>query len=146
MLFRHFEIESNISKNQTIEAIRNLMDTHFTLFPKKILRGRINNSDSFKATINAPFLMSDPFKNVAIGELSETSNRTKIKLKIRFGIINMILCFFFYIPIIFNLDSGIDWRTFGLLTAMNLIIVFLLYMKLRWDSNRLIRKLNESIK
>lgn len=146
MPFRNFDIESNRSKSQTIEAIQNLMDTHFELFPKKILRGRINNSNSFKATINAPFPMSDPFKNVAIGELSETSNRTKIKLKIRFGIINMIMCFFFYIPIVFNFNQGIDWTTFIMLTGLNLVIVVLLYLKLRWDSNRLMRKLNESIR
>jgi len=145
MPFRQFEIESNRSKNQTIEVIQNLMNKNFELFPKKILRGKINSSDSFKATINPPFPMSDPFRNVVVGELSETTNRTKVKAKVRFGIINMIMCFFFYIPIIFNLSSGMNWELFGMFTLMNLLIVFLLYLKLRWDSNRLAQKLNESL-
>lgn len=145
MPFKQFEIESNRSKTQTIEAIQKLMDRHFELFPKKILRGEINNSDSFKATINPPFPMSDPFRNVVVGELIDKKNRTKIKAKVRFGIINMVMCFFFYIPIVFNLNSGINWELFGMFSIMNLLIVFLLYLKLRWDSNRLVRKLNESL-
>lgn len=146
MPFRQIEIESNRCKNQTLEAIQNLMNKHFELFPKKLLRGKINNSDSFKGTINPPFPMSDPFRNVVVGQVSETTNRTKIKVKVRFGVVNIILCFFFYIPIVFSNNLFMDWTTFILLTLMNLVIVILLYFKLRWDTNRLIRKINESIK
>lgn len=146
MLFRNFEIQTSRNRNETITEIQKIMNPHIELFSKKILRGSITDMNCLKAVINPPYPMSDPFRNVVIGKLIETKKGMNIELKTRFGILNSILCFFFYIPIIFNLDSDMNWRTFGMLTILNVIIILLLYLKLRWDSNRLDRKLDEILK
>jgi hypothetical protein len=146
MPFRNFELESNKTKAEIIEEIQKLMNDRFDMVSEKILYGKIKKSSILKATINAPFPLSDPFKNVVFGLISESDNKTTIKLRARFSIINILLCFLFYFPFLFDNNTVMDSYSFKLTTGLNLIGATLLFLKLRWDSNRLIRSLNEVIK
>lgn len=143
MLFKTFEISTTKTKDSIIESIREIYEKEFKLFPQKILTGSINKIHELNAIINVPFPMSDPFKNRVAATIVENRNRNVLKGKVQFGIINSILCFFFYIPYLFNIGEGFDIKLFGMLTMMNLFIICLLYLKLMWDANRLKRKLNE---
>lgn len=63
MLFRNFEISTTNSIDLIIENINEITEIDFKFFPKKLLTGSINKDQKLEAVINAPFLMSDPFKN-----------------------------------------------------------------------------------
>lgn len=143
MLYRTFEISTRKTKDSIFESIREIYEEDFKLFPKKILTGTITKNHKLNAVINVPFPMSDPFKNRVAATIVDNRNRNVLKGKVQFGILNTILCFFFYIPYLFNIGEGFDIKIFGMLTLMNLSIICLLYLKLMWDSNRLKRKLIE---
>lgn len=143
MLYRSFEISTANSKDIIIKRISKIGENKFKFFPVKLLTGSIDNDYTLNAIINLPFPLSDPFKNRVTAYIIEGKDRNILKGKVNFGLLNSILCFLFYIPYLFNVGEGFDLKGLGMLTLMNLIIIFLLYLKLNWDSKRLKRKLNE---
>lgn len=143
MLYRSFEISTATSKDIIFESINEIREDEFKFFPKKLLTGSINKDYKLSAIINVPFPMSDPFKNRVTVSIVENKNKNTLKGNVKFGILNSILCFFFYIPYLFNIGEGFDLKVFGMLTLMNLFIILLLYLKLTWDLKRLKRKLIE---
>ena len=95
------------------------------------------------ATINPPKYWSDPFRSRVEGDIESESNGTKLKLKVSFGIVNIIALIIWYLPMISVLQHPKNQNLknvlliFGMCSIFSLLSLFLLRIKMNWDKRRL---------
>jgi len=141
MPFKRINVTSSLPKNKSFTLLNSVLTPNFKFMNDTLLTGRIQDEKHLKAWINALPFASDPFKNLVYGEITESKTGIELQLKCRFGIINFIVCFFFYIPL-FRLQN-IDFTTILYLTMGNVIILTLLLLKFYWEANTVEKRLNE---
>ncbi len=136
--------------DELIVKMKDAMGGGTEFFSNKIMDGYIQNS-RINAYINPFSFIQDPFRSKVKGVIVPDGTQTKISLKISFGIVNILVLFFWYIPMIFILQQKANRNiesilvVFGICSALSLICFILLTLKLFWDKSRLEKWIRNNI-
>lgn len=142
MIKRKIYINSKNSREIFEANLKKGINSEFEFFPNSILWGKIENH-KVSGVINPPASISDPFRNRAKGLISEDNNKTKIEITVKFGLVNWIVVFLWYLPLFFilkqekNQEIEVMMNIIIGMTLFSLFCVLLLYLKMIWDTNRL---------
>ncbi len=142
LIKRIIHIESKHSRETFEYSLNKGINEQFQFFPKEILYGKLEGH-TLSGIINPPSFISDPFRNRVKGSVNEVNGKVECEMIVTFGWVNWVIVILWYIPLLSILKheknqeiGAIVEVTLGM-TLFSMFCALLLYLKLRWDSNRL---------
>ena len=150
MINKEIVIKSKLSLPQTITEIEKGMSVGFNLFPSQIMTGNIYGTKIY-ATINPPKYWSDPFRSRVEGDIESENGGTRLNLKVKFGLVNILVLLIWYFPMAIVLQHPKNQNIesilliFGMCTIFSLLSLLLLRIKMNWDKRRLEDWLNRNL-
>ena len=123
MISKEIILESNLTLPETISQIEKGIEVGFKLFPNKIMTGNIYGT-KISATINPPKYWSDPFRSRVEGSIESKNSGTKLKLKVSFGIVNILVLLIWYFPMIFVLQHQKNQNIKSVLLIFGMCTIF----------------------